>query len=302
MKESVTGDDRPSAPGRLPLYLGLAGSWIFLAFHRELLFHAFRERFDERNLFLIFANQTGFTHALLFCISAATVFCSRGRPAWPIVAAIGLGVTGMTIALARVGYPFNLPDTFQSMAIRSVVYLVATYFGVKLFLPLPSVRPPPKPYTIADALLMTLVAAVFMAAIRGDLGYFHRVTMIDLMYIRNDIAAIVLLTMEAAVEASIGLIWIVLLQRRLRGVAVSLPAVFCAAIVGSVISTMSYKLYRLYQFSEPTQIRSIQDIFQVYLPTLLAFVFWLCLAGFALRHFGVFFEREARPLQNQNSG
>lgn len=272
---------------RLALCLGLAGAWIFLALHREALFHAFRRGFEERTTYLIFADQMGFTHALLFCIAAATVFSVRSTSTWLIAVALGVIAAGLTVALARVGYPFNLVDTFQSMAIRSIVYLLLIHIGTKRFLRPEPANPVQRPLTIADALLMTLVAAVFMASIRGELGYFRRVAMIDLMYIRDDVASLAQFTLEASVESGIGVLWFVLLQSR-RSLAISIAAVFAATVAGSVISTLAYKLYRLYQFSEPSQIRTIQDTFQIHLPSLLAFATWFCLLGLALRQFGVF--------------
>lgn len=275
---------------RFGLAAFLVGAWLLLAAFGQLLFNTIRYDYDIRYTDLFYVNSVGFTHALLFAmVLVACTFPWRVSP-W-IVGCVTAAVILMTIAVSRIGYPFNMVDTFQSMFVRSFLFMMLLLKLVTArrlearetqFSPSATAR---LQLTMLDVLMVMLILATFLAIIRTSFGYFPRVVRIDLRFANGDPASFVLFTFEALLESGIGLLWVYFLSRPPR-VIIALPTIYLATLICSVLGTLASKLYGWFQFGVPLNLHVAADLFQTALPSLLAFTTWLMLFCWLLRWIG----------------
>ncbi len=280
-----TSDSTAISRRRIGLAIWLAACWILLAIGREMIFYCFGSEIDPRWSDFFFGNQVGLVHAMLLALAAVIFFSSRRVSRWMFVG--GVIAMSLTILLARAGYLYYLYESTQSMVIRTVVFLlVAAVVASRNRIGTTRSKATAFHFSIVDGLMLTLVLATFMGAIRDVLWRYPKLWRDDLVMANRDYAALVFFGTESIVESAIGFTWFAMLRHRVRW-TLALPFLVGATFLGSVICTLAFKSYEWYQFEYPVQLKFITDYFQIAFPKLIAFAVWLLLFGTVLQWIGL---------------
>jgi hypothetical protein len=189
--------------------------------------------------------------------------------------------------LARAGYLYNLYESTQSMAIRAILYLsFAAFIASKDQTKASGSKPIVFHFSIVDGLMLTLMLATFMGAVRDVLDRYPKLWRDDLLLAKRDYASLVFFAFESIVESAIGFSWLALLRQQRRW-TLTLPVLVGGVFLGSVICTLAFKVYEWYQFEYPIQLKFITDYFQIAFPKMMAFAVWLLFLGSALWRIGL---------------
>lgn len=283
-------DAKTTRRRRIGLALFLAATCVLLALSRQIIFACFRSDIDPRWNDFFFANQVGLVHAQLLMIAAVSFGASRPTSLWMIAG--GVLTVLFIIFLARAGFLYNIYDSTQSMAIRaSTFFLIARWLATNFHPRDASSSPAPLHFSIVDGLMLTLVLATFLWAMRDVLDRYPKLWRDDLLIANRDYASLVFYLTEAFVESVVGFTWVELLRQKRRW-TFSVPLLVLSTLIGSVICTLAFKVYEWYQFEYPVQLRVVTDFFQIAFPKMMAFAAWCLLFGVVLRRVGLLGHRE----------